>query len=119
MLDQIAILNMSYLIHQAKSASNSAKQLKFLNKYLIDHMCLFNGKPMPTILKPNFVSPKQTQTLIYAVDQISSALNKFIQLYMSDKVVRRIMKFSDIENELFAINPGYNTPWSLVGLMHF
>jgi len=110
MLDQIAILNMSYLIHQAKSASNSAKQLEFLNKYLIDHMCLFNGKPMPTLLKPNFVSPKQTQTLIYAVDQISSALNKFIHLYMSDEVVRRIMKFSDMENELFAINPGYNTP---------
>lgn len=110
MIDPMANLNISYLIHQANNGDDSVRQLKFLNQYLIEHKCTFKGKPMPTLLKPNFVSPKQTQSLTYAVEQISSALNKFIQLYLSDESVRSIMNFSDIENHLFLIDPCYSIP---------
>lgn len=110
MLDPMANLNLSYLINLAKDSKSAANQLQFLKKYLIDQKCTFKEKPMPTLLKPNFLSPKQTQTLIYAVEQISSALNKFIDLYLSNEEIRSIMKFSDHEDELFSINPGYKTP---------
>jgi hypothetical protein len=41
---------------------------------------------------------------------MSRALNKFIRLYMENEQVRSIMKFSDRENELFRIEPGYGVP---------
>ena len=80
MLDPMANLNMSYLINLAKDEKRTVKQLKFLKKFLIEQNCTFKNKPMPTLLKPNFLSPKQTQTLVYAVETISNALNKFIDL---------------------------------------
>ena len=109
MLDPIANLNFSYLVNLADAGNDAPGQFSFLNKFLVDENCTFKGDAMPTLLKPNFISPKQTQTLIYAVEKISSALNKFIDLYMTDKEVRKIMKFSDRENELFSIEPGYST----------
>jgi glutathionylspermidine synthase len=110
MIDPIANLNLAYLIHQAKNQHEATKQYNLLQQFLVDNRCTFKDKPMPTLLKPNFISPKQTQTLIYAVEQMSNALNKFIRLYMYDENVRRIMKFSDKENYLFYIDPGYSTP---------
>ena len=110
MLDPIANLNFSYLVNLAKEDNDAASQLSFLNRFLVEKNCTFKGGPMPTLLKPNFVSTKQTQTLIYAVEKISSALNKFIELYLRDESVRQIMKFSDRENELFFIDPGYSMP---------
>lgn len=110
MLDQIAKLNISYLVDLSKFEQQTKNQNEYLNRYLINEKCTFKDKPMPTLLKPNFISPRQTQTLTYAVEKISSALTKFIQLYLSNEQVRAQMKFSDLENELFFIEPGYSNP---------
>jgi glutathionylspermidine synthase len=82
----------------------------FLNNFLVEKKCTFKDKPMPTLLKPNFISPKQTQTLQYAVENICNALTKFIGLYLENDKVRAKMKFSDLENELFFVDPGYSNP---------
>jgi len=110
MLDPIANLNLTYLNHLDKNKTNTCKQFDFLNKFLVEKKCTFSGKPMPSLLKPNFVSRKQTQILVYAVEQISSALNKFINLYMENSEVRGIMNFSKKEEQLFLIDPGYQVP---------
>ncbi|MBN1478808.1 hypothetical protein JXA70_00900 [candidate division KSB1 bacterium] len=119
MLDPIANLNFSYLVNLAKEENDAAAQLAFLNKFLVEENCTFKGLAMPTLLKPNFISTKQTQTLACAVEKISSALNKFIHLYIHNKDVRDIMKFSDQENELFSIDPGYSTPLVIARLDAF
>lgn len=116
MIDQIASLNLSYLIDLSKDGNLAKAQFERLTQFLIEEKCTFKGEPMPTLLKPNFLSPKQTRTLQYAVDKISSALNKFINLYLQNQQVRDIMKFSDEENDLFSIEPGYST--SLVIARH-
>ena len=108
MLEPIRELNRSYLASQEEAGADTVRDFKFLNDYLVQHLCTFRGEPMPSLLKPNFVSEKQTRILAYAVEKISSALNKFISLYVSDKGVRRIMNFSSREEELFRIDPGYS-----------
>lgn len=119
MLDPIANLNFSYLVNLATDDNDAAGQMQFLRKFLVDENCTFKGEPMPMLLKPNFLSTKQTQTLIYAVEKISSALNKFINLYMQEKDVRDIMNFSERENELFSIEPGYELPLVIARLDAF
>jgi glutathionylspermidine synthase len=108
MLEPIRELNRSYLAGQQDAGNDAVKDFKFLNDYLVRHLCTFRGEPMPSLLKPNFISEQQTRLLAYAVEKISSALNKFISLYVSDEGIRRIMKFSSREEELFRIDPGYS-----------
>ncbi len=103
----ISSLNSAYLFQMEKHRIGPDKQLRFLNQFLLEHNCTFAGKPMPTLLKPNFVSKNQVQKLRLTVEAMSSALEKFIDLYLGNEEVRHIMKFSALENELFMIEPGY------------
>ena len=109
-LPNISSLNSAYLFQLEKHRIDPDRQLRLLNQFLLEHNCTFSGKPMPTLLKPNFVSKKQFQKLKLTVEVMSSALEKFIDLFMEDEEVRDIMKFSALENELFRIEPGYQKP---------
>jgi uncharacterized circularly permuted ATP-grasp superfamily protein len=109
-LPNISSLNSAYLFQLEKHRIDPDKQLRLLNQFLLEHNCTFSGKPMPTLLKPNFVSKKQLQKLKLTVEVMSTALDKFIDLYMGNEEVRHIMKFSLLENELFGIEPGYQKP---------
>jgi len=110
MPDNIQSLNKAYLKHLQNAGSDAAGQFQFLNQYLTDRNCTFKGKPMPSLLKPNFVSEEQARIITYSVEKMSSALNKFIHLFIRDEEVRRIMNFSSREEELFTIDPGYDKP---------
>jgi len=103
-------LNRSYLNQLKKDPGNSTLQLEYLRQFLINKGCTFRGEPMPTLLKPNFISKKQTESLVSNVEIMSRILNKFVHFYLGNEEVRKIMKFSDRENELFLIEPGYEKP---------
>jgi uncharacterized circularly permuted ATP-grasp superfamily protein len=109
-LPDISALNSAYLRQLEKHRIDPCRQLQLLNQFLLDHNCTFSGKPMPTLLKPNFVSKSQLQKLKQTVEAMSTALDKFIDLYMGSEEVRQIMKFSALEDELFRIEPGYQKP---------
>ncbi len=108
MIDQMANLNLSLLVELSRDDTRAPEQYENLRHFLRRRGCTFSGEPMPTLLKPNFISPKQSRLLQYNVEKISSALNKFITLYLENDDVRRIMKFSAIEDELFRIEPHYD-----------
>lgn len=110
MFSSIANLNLTYLIHLSKNGKFASEQFDFIKHYLVENLCTFRGNPMPTLLKPNFISYRQTEVLTYAVEKISSALSKFIGLYGRDERVREKMNFSEKENFLFSIDPGYTNP---------
>jgi hypothetical protein len=110
MLDPIQKLNSSYLDHIQNHPDESALQLEQLNQFLVDRNCTFRGEPMPTLLKPNFISPKQARILVRTVEMMSRILDKFVHFYLNKYEVRRIMKFPEKENELFFIEPGYQSP---------
>lgn len=119
MIDQIANLNLTYLSELLKDGKYAAEQYETLNQFLVERGCTFKDKAMPILPKPNFISPEQTQTLRYVVEKISKVLNKFIGLYLQDEQVRRIMDFSDAENELFFIEPWYSIPLVIARLDAF
>lgn len=110
MLQPIRDINQSYLKHLAERQDDSLRQLEQLNRFLIESNCTFRGEPMPFFLKPNFISAKQSALLTRAVEKMSRILQKFIRFYLVDREAREIMRFTDIENELFFIDPGYENP---------
>lgn len=110
MIDEMARLNLSYLMEMLRNEKNSHQDVELMNKFLLERNCTFRGQVMPTLLKPNFLSPKQLNVLKRIVKIISHVLNKFIHFYFENKDVQKIMNFSAEENELFAIDPGYQTP---------
>lgn len=110
MLNPIKELNRSYLDHLLKNPEHSSMQMEHLNCFLMERKCTFRGEAMPTLLKPNFISSRQTRALVYTVYRMSRILDKFVHYYMKNEEVRRIMKFSVRENELFSFEPGYKKP---------
>lgn len=84
--------------------------LERMEEYLVNHHCTFRGVAMPFLLKPNFISRQQSDLLRRSVEVMSGALTKTISLYMEDRRVREIMGFSEREDALFRIDPGYSNP---------
>ncbi|MBD3288319.1 hypothetical protein GF337_05905, partial [candidate division KSB1 bacterium] len=110
MIDEMARLNMSYLLELLRDEKNIHRDMELMNKFLRERNCTFRGQVMPTLLKPNFLSPRQSTVLKRVVKIISNVLNKFIKYYFENEDVRKIMNFSAEENELFSIDPGYSVP---------
>lgn len=119
MIDEIANINLTYLVELSKQSEYARKQFENVKQFLAEHLCTFGDKPMQTFLKPHFISPRQKQTLEYTVEKISSVLNKFIRLYLRDEQAREIMRFSPEEDALFQIDPGYNIPLVIARLDAF
>lgn len=115
----IHFLNRKYKEFFLDNSEMVTDNLHFLYEYLLEHQCTFRGEPMPTLLKPNFVSPKQSAILINSVERMSGALTRFIGLYMHDDRIQKIMGFSERENELFRIDPGYSNPLAISRLDAF
>jgi uncharacterized circularly permuted ATP-grasp superfamily protein len=110
MTTSILLLNQLYQDYFLKNIGQAKEHNMFLERYLVEHNCTFKGAAMPTLLKPNFISQRQTTLLKDCVERMGRALTKFIALYLSENQVREIMGFSEKEHELFCIEPGYSNP---------
>lgn len=108
MLHEINKLNLSYLDHLRENPEDTFRQFDQLGQYLVKENCTFRGTAMPTLLKPNFISGKQTRILVNHVESMGRILEKFVRLYLENEESRSLMKFSERENELFRIEPGYD-----------
>lgn len=103
-------LNESYRKHFLEQSSHIIADYQRLCRFLVEQNCTFRGEPMPTLLKPNFISPGQQDLLVKSVELMGRILTRFIALYLSNAEVREIMGFSKREEELFQIDPGYKNP---------
>ena len=110
MTSPIHFLNELYRDYFLKNKGQVKEHFELLEMYLVENKCTFKGVAMPTLLKPNFISEKQTALLKTSVEMMSRALTKVIALYLSDDRVKEIMGFSEKEKELFCIDPGYENP---------
>ena len=108
--DSILRLNREYREYFLKNGASVAAQFTHLREFLMERGCTFRGEAMPTLLKPNFVSVRQSALLKNYVERMSRALNKFIGIYLADDRVRGFMGFSEKEKQLFRIDPGYSNP---------
>jgi hypothetical protein len=106
----ISELNREYMEYFLSREDRLKVHTEQLMSFLMEKSCTFGGVAMPTLLKPNFITPRQSLLLKDSVELMSKALTKFIGLYLKNSQVREIMGFSEIEDQLFRIDPGYSNP---------
>jgi uncharacterized circularly permuted ATP-grasp superfamily protein len=106
----IQSLNESYREHFLNRQKQVITDYQHLRRYLVEQNCTFRGDPMPTLFKPNFISPGQQRLLVRYVEMMARILSRFIHLYMNQSEIREIMGFSRQEHDLFSIEPGYRNP---------
>ena len=56
MINEMANLNLSFLIELLKDGKNVGQEFNKLNDFLVERKCTWYGKAMPTLMKPNFIS---------------------------------------------------------------
>jgi glutathionylspermidine synthase len=119
MMDHVNNLKFQYLVELSKQGDRCREYDRRLREYLIAHDVVFSGKPIPFLLMPHFVSPRQRQIIARVVERLSSALNKFIDSYLKDSRYKEIMRIDDETDALFRLDPGYSRPLAICRLDAF
>ena len=55
MIDQMATINLTYLAELMKNSDYAAEQYEKVKEFLVENLCTFGDKPVPTFLKPHFI----------------------------------------------------------------
>jgi hypothetical protein len=80
---------------------------------------VFNGRTIPFVLMPHFVSPGQVRRVRRAVECLSGVLNRFCEAYPEDDRLREELALPDLEDALIRIDPGYADPLRICRLDAF
>ena len=71
----------------------------------------FGTRPVCTVLRPRFLTLDQYRFLRERVERLLPAFNRLHERALADPDFRRQFRLRDWEDELLAIEPGYEHPW--------
>ncbi len=71
---------------------------------------LFGSKPVCSVLRPRFLSTSQFQVLCSAVKRLSAAFAKTYRAALTDAEYRKQFRLTPAEEELIAVEPGFDDP---------
>lgn len=107
MNEEIGRANMDYMVRLANDPAWAAKELRTLNQFCADGGALYDGKPVPVPIKPHFISAKQRVLMQRGISRISSALEKFIKIWLEDDELQAMWNVTPEELALYKAEPGY------------
>jgi glutathionylspermidine synthase len=81
--------------------------LKKINKQFVDVGCTIGKDPIPTTLKPYFLSAKREQEVAWITNTIMGALEKLCLLYFTEPDQRHIFELNEDEKILLDIERGW------------
>ncbi|MBA2517690.1 MAG: glutathionylspermidine synthase family protein [Solirubrobacterales bacterium] len=71
---------------------------------------VFDGRTIPFVLMPHFVSPGQLRRVRGAVNALCAVLDRFCDAYIEDAALREELALPREEDELIRIDPGFPRP---------
>jgi uncharacterized circularly permuted ATP-grasp superfamily protein len=80
---------------------------------------VFDGRTIPFVLMPHFVSAGQVRRVRRAVECLCRVLNRFCDAYVEDQRLREELDLPDLEDALIRIDPGYDAPLRICRLDAF
>ncbi len=108
MIDHIGRVNMDYMVRLANDPTWAAAEQENILRFTGEHGATYNGKPIPCPVKPHFIAPDQRRIMENAVENIMSALNKFVDFWLQSDELQRIWGVTEEELALYKIDPGYS-----------
>jgi uncharacterized circularly permuted ATP-grasp superfamily protein len=96
-----------YNQQRVDSLNESNQFLETIYKQQTDQNVLFGNTPVPTLLRPHFLSTYQNVMLEEITHVIMNMLEKIITLYFEKNMFHHIIQLNTYEKELAAIDPGF------------
>jgi len=85
----------------------SIQLLEKIYQHQTDQNVLFGDIPVPTLLRPHFLTTDQNAMLESVTHVIMNMLEKIITLYFEKNMFHQIIQLNTYEKELAAIDPGF------------
>jgi len=89
------------------SLNESRELLAEIYQHQKDQNVLFGDIPVPTLLRPHFLTPYQNDMLERITHVVMNMLEKIINLYFEKNMFHQIIQLNTYEKELAAIDPGF------------
>lgn len=67
---------------------------------------MFGGAPIPTLPRPCFITPEQERMLRAVTGTIMSCLEKVVKTYFESDLLHDVLRLSEMERRMVAIDPG-------------
>ena len=119
MIDQVNNLKLQHLVELSKLGDGCVDLERRIEAWLEEHDVVFNGGPIPFVLMPHFVSPRQVKRVRHAVACLSRVLDRFCDAYPTDAGLREELAVPEAEDELIRMEPGYSRPLRICRLDAF
>jgi glutathionylspermidine synthase len=118
-IDHVNNLKLQYLVELSKLGDGCADIQEGIEAWLEGHDVVFDGRTIPFVLMPHFVSPGQVRRVRRAVECLCVVLNRFCDAYVKDERLREELALPDREDALVRIDPGYDDPLRICRLDAF
>ncbi|MFH1538906.1 MAG: hypothetical protein ABIH66_08090 [bacterium] len=88
----------------------SRRALEWIHEEQVAREVMFDGRSVPTLLRPNFISPGQERLLRRVTGVVMDCLEKVIETYFESDTLRDalhdVIRLSGLEREMVSIEPG-------------
>ena len=119
MIDHVNNLKLQHLVELSKLGDGCAEVESEIERWLSAHEVVFDGRTIPFVLMPHFVSPGQVRRVRRAVECLCTVLNRFCDAYPEDSRLREELDLPPFEDALIDIDPGYPRPLRICRLDAF
>jgi uncharacterized circularly permuted ATP-grasp superfamily protein len=119
MIDHVNNLKLQHLVELSKLGDGCAALESGIERWLSEHDVIFDGRTIPFVLMPHFVSPGQVRRVRRAVECLCRVLNRFCDAYPDDPRLREELALPEFEDALVRVDPGYSRPLRICRLDAF
>jgi hypothetical protein len=116
LIDHVNNLKLQYLVELSKLGDSCAALEAGVAAWLHEHDVIFDGRTIPFVLMPHFVSPGQLRRVRTAVTALCSVLDRFCDAYPDDPALQEELALPEREDELIRIDPGFPRPMRICRL---
>jgi len=118
-IDHVNNLKLQHLVELSKLGDGCCQLEREIEAWLADHDVVFDGRTIPFVLMPHFVSPGQVRRVRHAVASLSAVLNRFCDAYPDEPELRSELAVGEHEDALIRLDPGYPAPLRICRLDAF
>src|SRR6266498_4025415 len=119
MPDRVSDLKLQHLVELSKLGDGCVELESEIEAWLVEHDVVFDGRPIPFVLMPHFVSPGQVRRVRRAVECLCTVLDRFCDAYPTDERLQAELALPTLEDSLIRVDPGYARPLRICRLDAF
>jgi uncharacterized circularly permuted ATP-grasp superfamily protein len=118
-IDHVNNLKLQHLVELSKLGDRCAEIEAEIAGWLNGNDVVFDGRTIPFVLMPHFVSPRQVARVRRAVECLCRVLDRFCDAYPDDERLREELALPPFEDAVVRVDPGFGRPLRICRLDAF